>query len=115
MYLHIGWTEKDLKTVEYFLEIVDDYLIPFKNMRIDGDLRYNFNKNFTYLEKITSDNSFVFKLIGESFFTDVQKTLDENNRDSRKFQANKIIIKYQEVCKTLNDKVNSSKKYAQRK
>lgn len=37
-------------------------------MRMDGDLRYNFNKNLVYLEKVTSDNCFADELIGSGFF-----------------------------------------------
>jgi len=35
MYLHIGWTEKEVKAVKYFLGIVGDYLTPFDNMSFD--------------------------------------------------------------------------------
>lgn len=115
MYLHIGWTEKDLKAVKHFLDIVDDYLIPFKNMSIDGDLRYNFNKNLVYLEKITSDNDFAYKLIGNSFFTDIHQNLHEENRNNRKVYALKIVDKYNSACQEFSDKINESQRFISQK
>ena len=115
MYIHIGWTEKELKGVEYFLLIVDDYLIPFKNMSIDGDLRYNFKKNLTYLEQITSDNRLVFELVGMNFFNNIRTRLDDNDRGSRKECSIEIKTKYIEVCSQLKKQVTSSKRYTSKK
>lgn len=111
MYLHIEWTEKDLKAVKHFLDIVDDYLIPFKNISIDGDLRYNFNKNLVYLEKITSDNDFAYKLIESSFFTDIHQNLGEEDRSNRKRYALKIVNKYDSVCQEFSNKVSESQRF----
>lgn len=114
MYIHIGWTEKELKAVNYFLSIIDDYLIPFKNMSIDGDLRYNFNKNLTYLERITSDNRLVFKLLGENFFNDIRVKIHEDDRNSRKICSGEIGNKYNNVCSQLKKKAEEAKRYISR-
>lgn len=111
MYIHIGWTEKELKAVNYFLSIIEDYLIPFKNMSIDGDLRYNFNKNLTYLERITSDNCLVFKLLGENFFNDIRVKIHEDDRNSRKICSSEIRNKYNNVCSQLKKKAEEAKRY----
>ena len=60
---------------------------------MDGDLRYNFNKNLVYLEKVTSDNCFADELIGSRFFTNIKQNLNEGNRNNRKLYASEIVDK----------------------
>ena len=115
MYLHIGWTDKEVKAVKYFLGILDDYIAPFDNMSFDGDLRYNFNKNLTYLQRITMDNPIVSAILKKDFFENLYLTVDEDNRQSRKINAMKISEEYARISKQLNIKLKESKKYTSKK
>lgn len=115
MYLHIGWTDKEVKAVKYFLGILDDYIAPFDNMSFDGDLRYNFNKNLTYLQRITMDNPIVSAILKKDFFENIYLTVDEDNRQSRKINAMKISEEYARISKQLNTKLKESKKYTSKK
>ena len=115
MYLHIGWTDKEVKAVKYFLGILDDYIAPFDNMSVDGDLRYNFNKNLTYLQRITMDNPIVSTILKKDFFEDIYWIVDEDNRQSRKINAMKISEEYARISKQLNIKLKESKKYTSKK
>ena len=115
MYLRIGWTDKEVKAVKHFLAIVEDYITPFNNMGIDGDLRYNFNKNLTYLQKITMDNPTVFAILKKDFFEDILWEIDEDDRYSRKANSIKISEEYSRICKQLNIKLKESKKYTSKK
>lgn len=115
MYLHIGWTEKEVKAVKYFLGIVGDYLTPFDNMSFDGDLRYNFRKNLTYLQKISIDNAIVYNILENNFFEDIISNINEEQRDSRKNNALKICEEYSRINVQLKAKLKDSKKYTSKK
>ncbi len=90
LYSEIEWNKNEINQAIYFNNMIDNYLIPFKNMKIDGDMRYKFNKNFSYLKSLINDNIVAKKLINRDVFVDVENNIDENNRDSRKLNSIKI-------------------------
>lgn len=111
LYSEIQWTDKDLRRATYFEKVVDDYLIPFKNMSIDGDLRYNFTKNLNYLKKITQDRRVVSCLISNDFFNRFKYEAIDEDRQLRITSSKEICYEYGRARKELREKIAVASKY----
>lgn len=111
LYSEIQWSEKDVNQAKYFVRVIDDYLIPFKNMRIDGDLRYNFIKNLVYLQQFTNDNKVARCLIDSHFFSEINCKLDENDRSNRMNNASIVCKEYEQIIRVLKGKIELASKY----
>lgn len=111
LYSETEWTQNDINEVMRFEEIIYFYLIPFINMSVDGDLRYNFEKNLDYLNQLIKDSKAVADLIEKEFFNEIYADLDENIRKNRKENAKKICNRIEEIRDLLQKKINIAKKY----
>lgn len=111
LYSEIEWNKNEINQAIYFNNMIDSYLIPFKNMKIDGDMRYKFNKNFSYLKSLINDNIVAKKLINRDVFVDVENNIDEDNRDSRKLNSIKICDELFRVNKLINEKIKAFNLY----
>ena len=105
LYSEIEWNGIEVNQAIYFYNMVDNYLIPFKNMRIDGDMRYNFCKNFSYLKSLINDNNVAKKLINKDILIEVEKNINEDNRDSRKSNSIKVCDELSRVNKLIDEKI----------
>lgn len=107
-YMDINMTKLDLSHCKYFVNHIDDCLIPFLNMGYDGDLRYNFEKNLNELVFLlqTSHSEAIYKHIGELI-----KEKDYELREVRKQLSRgicNIIFIYRT---TILQKIDRSKRY----
>jgi hypothetical protein len=102
LYSEIEWNEKDINQATVFIAQIDEYLIPFYNMGyFDGDLRYNFETNLSYLETFITTKPTIKKMLAPDFFSEIRADLDEKNRQSRKEKSSLIHKKFNTDLKTL--------------
>lgn len=81
MYIELGVTNQQLKSTVSFLNGMDDLLAPFYNMKIDGDLRYNFSDRLNDL--IRRLRNYRLK-VSVAELEEIRKAVDVDSRESRK-------------------------------
>lgn len=106
LYSEIEWNEKDINQAEYYLKLVDNYVVPFKNMSIDGDMRYNFSKNFLEVKLFLDDNNLISNIIDNNIIDEVESYVDESIRKSRKEYAKKIYTEINRINNIIKEKMN---------
>lgn len=92
IYCEGGLTKKEINELDYFVNCVETYIRPFKNMQIDGDMRYNFKNNLNdliWLFDICKVNKY---LNNQGFFDEVKEKVDESTRKSR-IEFSQIVVK----------------------
>lgn len=114
LYSEIEWNKVEINQAIYFNNIIENYLIPFENMAIDGDMRYNFSKNFTYLSHFIDDNDIARKLISHEILIEASVDINEDNRDSRKLNSKKICNEIYRANKLINEKLKIANMYKDR-
>lgn len=106
MYIELGVTNQQLRLTVSFLNGMDDLLAPFYNMKIDGDLRYNF---------IDRLNDLIRRLrnyhVNVADLEEIRKAVDIDSRDSRRNYAKEIYQKMDDMCKRFRRRLEQSKKY----
>lgn len=108
MYNDLKLTQEDLQVYKTFIHEIDAYIIPFYNMKIDGDMRYNIRKWINDLIWILNHNNFidVVKKINE-----FAENLDEESRESRKLVSELIYQQVNELKDYCIKQVDLSKRY----
>ena len=116
LYSEIEWNEKDINQATVFIAQIDDYLVAFHNMGLfDGDLRYNFETNLSYLEAFITNKPTIKKMISPDFFSDIRVGLDAKNRNSRIEKSLLIYNKFKKDLKTLvSNKLEFAQNFKQR-
>lgn len=108
MYCNLNITTSDLKDYAEFLEELEPYLIPFHNLRIDGDMRYNIDQwiksLLTMLEKYNQNEM-------SSKIQLCVALLEEDVRESRKKISNTVYKCLNEFKADIEEKINESQRY----
>jgi hypothetical protein len=100
----------DIRRAISFITTIDIHLAPFYNIKVDGDLRYNFNDRLN--ELIKKLNLYGLNQTAESlktYFT----LVDVESRESRKKYAKEIYKQVNDVCEILRMKIERSKRYTE--
>lgn len=108
MYCDLEVTSKDLKNYENLLEEMQSFTIPFRNISIDGDKRYNLGQWIDSLELVFFGNNkedLIEKIKHQKFL------LDENDRESRKNTSKNILSFLTDEMVRMEDKINKSQRY----
>ncbi|MBU5353939.1 AIPR family protein [Paenibacillus barcinonensis] len=109
MYTDIGVTSGNLRTMTLFVGSMEDiYLIPFQNMRIDGDKRYNFYDRLN--ELIYRIRSYKLNSVADNLVPYIT-SVNFESRESRRQAANEIFTYINDVCKKFKNIIQLSKKY----
>ncbi|AJY74291.1 AIPR family protein [Paenibacillus beijingensis] len=108
MYIELGVTNQQLKLTVSFLNGMDDLLAPFFNMKIDGDLRYNFIDRLDDL--IRRLRNYHVKARVEEL-EEIRESVDIESRDSRRDYATDVYQKIYGMCKRFRTTIEQSKKY----
>ncbi|KPU54227.1 AIPR family protein [Bacillus wiedmannii] len=108
MYSDLKLTQQDIQVYKTFIHEVEAYIIPFENMRIDGDMRYNINKWLSDLTWVLNKSNFA-EVTGE--ISEIRDSLDEESRDSRKQVSELVYLKLIELKKYCIKQVEASIKY----
>ena len=114
LYSEIEWNEQNINQAKYFLQLIDNYLTAFHNMSIDGDMRYNFSKNFLELKLFLDDNQLIQKIIDYDIIDEVECNVNETDRKSRKLYSNKICEEIKRVQMIMKEKMNIVSRYENR-
>jgi hypothetical protein len=114
LYSEIELNGIEINQAIYFNNMFDNYLLPFKNMKIDGDMRYNFCKNFSYLKSLIDDNHVASKLINNDILIEVENNINEDSRDSRKSNSIKVCNELSRVNKLIDEKIKIVNVYKNR-
>jgi len=104
LYSDIGWSNDEINAADYFVRMIDNYMIPFTNMMMDGDMRYNFKKNLLEVETLIFDNSVSSKLIN-NIFEEVKSSVSEIDRESRKTNSFELYKEVSRVKNLIEDKL----------
>jgi hypothetical protein len=108
MYNDLRLTQEDLQVYKTLIHEIDAYIIPFSNIKIDGDMRYNINKWIQDLMLVLKHESF-------SAYTEriaeIIRDLDEESRDSRKAVSNSIYLLVNDLKNHCIKQIDLSKKY----
>lgn len=108
MYIELGVTNQTLKLMVSFLNGIDYLSAPFYNMRLDGDLRYNFIDRLNDLIRRFS----YYKLNSKVNELEIIKSaVDVESRASRRTSAKEIYDKVEDLCKQFKKSLELSKKY----
>ncbi|MFQ9697043.1 MAG: AIPR family protein [Zhenhengia sp.] len=83
LYCNMGITRAEISEMIYFINNIYAYEIPFKNMSIDGDLRYNFNKNLNDLIWMVNKRGVKKYMKNNQVLEEIREKVDETNRQSR--------------------------------
>lgn len=109
MYIELEVTHSGLRSMISFVDAMENiYLVPFHNMKIDGDLRYNFIDRLQ--ELVSKIKVYKFKSIAEnleSYYTKV----DYDSRESRRINASEIYTYIDKICRNIKTKIELSKKF----
>lgn len=108
MYCDLEVTSKDLKNYENLLEEMQSFTIPFRNISIDGDKRYNLGQWIDSLELV------LFGVNKEELIDNIRTqkySLNENDRESRKNTSRNILSLLNEEMSRMEDKINKSQRY----
>lgn len=109
MYVDLEVTSSNLKAMSLFINSMENtYLIPFQNMKIDGDMRFNFYDRLN--ELISRIRSYNLKNIASNLVPYLT-SVNFESRDSRKSSADEIYTYIDSICKRYKDKIELSKKY----
>jgi hypothetical protein len=111
LYSEIEWNESDINQAKYYLKLVENYIIPFKNMSIDGDMRYNFSKNFLEIKLFLDDNNLINKIINNDVIDEIESHVDETNRNSRKLYSRKICKEIDRMNNIIKEKLSIVRKF----
>lgn len=87
MYQDLKISKETLSIIPNYLRSMDYYLIPFKAMRVDGDLRYNFEDRAEDLSDRLKD--YGLNTISEE--VQAISNIDDRNREERRVAASKIV------------------------
>lgn len=109
MYCDLGINRNDLTKINVFCSSIENYLIPFFNIQLDGDLRYNFPDRLMELKaKVKSYGLKELEIFLESYdFSDI----DLRKRSIRKKYAKEIHDRVQVTKKAQEKIIVDSKKY----
>lgn len=110
-YIDIGMTEKELKSVKYFVNNIDTHLAPFDSMRIDGDMRFNFIARFIDLINFIKKYDMINDISSLTDFSNIASLINEEDRKSRKKLANYIYCNINNLVDLLNEKIERSRRY----
>ncbi|ALS74971.1 hypothetical protein AUC31_06910 [Planococcus rifietoensis] len=108
MYNDTGLTSQDLQRFKTFTHEIEGYIIPFYNMRIDGDMRYNIYKWINDLNVVLSEHNFLEEV---KIIKDLEKELNDESRENRKLFSDlihQIVIDLQTYC---TEQIEYSKRY----
>ncbi|MCY8307737.1 AIPR family protein [Bacillus vallismortis] len=108
MFNDLKLTEQDLQVFKKFIHEIDAYIIPFHNIKIDGDMRYNIVKWINDLIWVLNDNKF-FDTVDE--INRYTSNLNEDSRDSRREVSELIYKRVLELKNHCIKQVDLSKKY----
>lgn len=111
LYSEIKWSEDDINQIEYFTKLIDSYINPFKTMSLDGDMRYNFGKNFMELKLFLGDNKCIYSMLDKDIIDDVERNLNEENRLSRIEYSKKICGEIVRLQLIINQKMKVVDRY----
>lgn len=108
MYINLGITTENVRARIAFLDRIDVFLVPFYNMRIDGDFRYNFRDRVEDL--IKEVRRYKAKQM-EEFLRNATNNLNETVRQSRKDCAIQIYNYMSTQCEKYKKSIEESKVY----
>lgn len=108
MYNDLKLTQQDIQIFRTFSHEIDGYIIPFSNMMIDGDMRYNINKWLSDLTWVLNKNGFT-EVVEE--INEIKKNLDDESRYSRKQVSELVYKKITELEKDCVKQIELSIKY----
>lgn len=111
LYSEIEWNGININQAKYFMKLIDSYMIPFKNMSIDGDMRYNFSKNFLELKLFLDDNDLISKIINNDVIDEIESNVDETKRDSRKLNSRNLCKEIDRIKNIIEEKMNIASRY----
>ncbi|PFJ51497.1 AIPR family protein [Bacillus thuringiensis] len=108
MYNDLKLTQQDIQIFRTFSHEIDGYIIPFSNMMIDGDMRYNINKWLLDLTWVLNKNGFT-EVVEE--INEIKNNLDDESRYSRKQVSELVYKKITELEKDCVKQIELSIKY----
>lgn len=111
LYSEIEWNGININQAKYFMKLIDSYMISFKNMSIDGDMRYNFSKNFLELKLFLDDNDLISNIINNDVIDEIESNVDETKRDSRKLNSRNLYKEIDRIKNIIEEKMSIASRY----
>lgn len=108
MYCYLNITTKDIISFENFLDEMETYLVPFHNLSIDGDMRYNIGQWIDSLLLMLNTFGKNDMVVNIQMYATI---LDESDRNSRKTVSTNIYRYLNEEKAEIENKINKSQRY----
>lgn len=110
LYAETGWDDRDIAKAEYFLNLYNEYMYAFVTIANNyGDLRFNIEKNWSYLKSFTSDKNFVMSVLPDDFIKTIDGMIINNehidDRSHRINVSNMIRNEFDKVYESIKQKM----------
>lgn len=110
LYAETGWDDRDIAKAEYFLNLYNEYMYAFVTIANNyGDLRFNIEKNWSYLKSFTSDKNFVMSVLPDDFIKTIDGMIINNehidDRSHRINVSNMIRKEFDKVYESIKQKM----------